>query len=95
VLTPPLANAPPCQGGTHFARFGVFLTPLKAGSHHTFRFQGVLDGVAVLAISNQNLIRELGRILPRVQVIPSRAKLLPDAFRYCRILPQLAESPFD
>jgi hypothetical protein len=72
VLTPPLGDAPPCQGGTHFLQFGVFLTPLKVGSPHTIRFQGVLDGVALLAINNQNPFTE--DITYDVQVIPSCAE---------------------
>jgi hypothetical protein len=72
VLTPPLADAPPCQGGTHLLQFGVFLTPLSVGSPHTIRFQGVLDGVALLAINNGNPVAE--DITYNVQVIPSRVE---------------------
>jgi hypothetical protein len=69
VLTPPLADAPPCQGGTHFLQFGVFLTPLRVGNPHTIRFQGVLDGVALLANNNGNPFTE--DISYNVQVIPN------------------------
>ena len=72
VLTPPLADASPCQGGTHLLQFGVFLTPLSVGSPHTIRFQGVLDGVALLAINNGNPVAE--DITYNVQVIPSRVE---------------------
>ena len=69
VLTPPLADAPPCEGGTHFLQFGVFLTPLKGGNPHTIRFQGVLDGVALLANNSGHPFTE--DITYNVQVIPS------------------------
>ena len=69
VLTPPLADAPPCQGGTHLLQFGVFLTPLKGRNPHTVRFQGVLDGVALLANNSGQPFTE--DITYNVQVIPS------------------------
>ena len=56
-------------GGTHFLQFGVFLTPLKGRNPHTVRFQGVLDGVALLANNSGHPFTE--DITYNVQVIPS------------------------
>jgi hypothetical protein len=71
VLTPPLADAPPCQGGTHLLQFGVFLTPLSMG-RHTIRFKGTLDGAALLLANNGNPFTE--DITYTVEVVPSRGE---------------------
>jgi hypothetical protein len=71
VLTPPLADAPPCQGGTHLLQFGVFLTPLSVG-RHTVRFKGTLDGAALLLANNGKPFTE--DITYTVEVVPSRGE---------------------
>jgi hypothetical protein len=71
VDTPPLADAPPCQGGTHAFLFGVFLTPLSIrGSPHTIIFSGVLDGTAVRDANSGNPFTET--VTYSVTVVPPR-----------------------